>query len=150
MSVMDDHWRQIAREMPGFQARAEAGMTDTVRVTRADPDGEPSWDADGNVLEPAPLVIYEGRAKFQHSDPYPSTPDAGEARWTAGVRQVHFPIGTTAVQTGDVTECVASRNERLVGLKVRVRIDGDKTWTTAVRFNVLEVVQNAKVVGNVS
>lgn len=132
------------------QRMAESLMADTVRVTRADPDAEPGWDEDGNVLEPEPLIVYEGRAKFQHSDPYPSTPDAGEARWTAGVRQVHFPIGTTAVQTGDVTECVASRNERLVGLKVRVRIDGDKTWTTAVRFNVLEVVQNAKVVGNVS
>lgn len=131
------------------QRMAESLMADTVRVTRADPDGEPGWDADGNVLEPEPLIVYEGRAKFQHSDPYPSTPDAGEARWTAGVRQVHFPIGTTAVQTGDVTECVKSRNERLVGLKVRVRIDGDKTWTTAVRFNVIEVVQNAKVVGNV-
>lgn len=131
------------------QRWAEQLMTDTVRVTRADPDGEPSWDADGNVLEPAPLVIYEGRAKFQHSDPYPSTPDAGEARWTAGVRQVHFPVGTIAVQTGDVTECVESRNERLVGLKVRVRIDGDKTWTTAVRFNVIEVVQSSGGGGDV-
>ncbi|MEU2418870.1 DUF6093 family protein [Brachybacterium paraconglomeratum] len=131
------------------QRMAESLMTDSVRVTRADPDGVPGWDEDGNVVEPAPLVVYEGRGKFQHSDPYPSTPDGGEARWTTGVRQVHFPIGITSVQSGDVVECVESRNERLVGLKVRVRIDGDKTWTTAVRFNVLEVVQNAKVVGDV-
>lgn len=131
------------------QAHAESLMLDQVRVTRADPDGEPGWDADGNVTEPPPLVMYEGRGKFQHSDPYPSTPDAGEARWTTGVRQVHFPIGTASVQTGDVTECVQSRNERLVGLKVRVRIDGDKTWTTAVRFNVIEVVQASGGGGNV-
>ncbi|RCS81329.1 DUF6093 family protein [Brachybacterium alimentarium] len=131
------------------QRMAESLMADTVRVTRADPDAEPTWDEDGNILEPDPLVVYEGRAKFQHSDPYPSTPDAGEARWTTGVRQVHFPIGTTAVQTGDVTECVASLNERLVGLKVRMRIDGDKTWTTAVRFNVIETVQTNGGGGNV-
>lgn len=131
------------------QQHAESLMLDQVRVTRADPDAEPTWDEDGNVLDPPPLVVYEGRGKFQHSDPYPSTPDAGDARWTTGVRQVHFPIGTTSVQSGDVVECVESRNERLVGLKVRVRIDGDKTWTTAVRFNVVEVVQNAKVVGDV-
>lgn len=131
------------------QRMAESLMTDSVRVTRADPDGVPGWDEDGNVLEPSPLVVYEGRGKFQHSDPYPSTPDAGEARWTTGVRQVHLPVGTTAVQSGDVVECVESRNERLVGLRVRVRIDGDKTWTTAVRFNVVEVVQSAKVVGDV-
>lgn len=123
------------------QQHASSLMIDRVRVLRADPDAQPGWDEDGNILEPAPLVVYEGRAKFQHSDPYPSTPDAGEARWTTGVRQVHFPIGTTAVQSGDVVECVESRNERLVGLRVRVRIDGDKTWTTAVRFNVIETIQ---------
>ena len=123
------------------QRNAESLMTDTVRVTRADPDGVPGWDADGNVVEPPLLVVYEGRGKFQHSDPYPSTPDGGEARWTTGVRQVHLPVGTTSVQSGDVVECVESRNERLVGLKVRVRIDGDKTWATAVRFNVIETIQ---------
>lgn len=131
----------IEREIPRMQAHAESLMTDQVRVLRADPDAEPGWDEDGNIVEPAPLVIYEGRAKFQHSDPYPSTPDGGEARWTTGVRQVHFPIGTTSVQTGDIVECVSSQNARLVGLKVRVRIDGDKTWATAVRFNVIETVQ---------
>lgn len=123
------------------QRMAESLMLDTVRVLRADPDAVPGWDVDGNILEPAPLVVYTGRAKFQHSDPYPSTPQGGEARWTTGVRQVHFPIGTTVVQSGDVVECTASRNERLVGLRVRVRMDGDKTWATAVRFNVIEVVQ---------
>lgn len=128
---------------------AESLMVDTIRVTRADPNGEPGWDEDGNVLEPPPLVVYEGRGKFQHADPYPSTPDAGEARWVTGVRQVHLPVGTTAPQTGDIAECTASQNPRLVGLKVRLRIDGDKTWTTAVRFNVIETVQNAKVVGDV-
>lgn len=123
------------------QRMAESLMTDTLRVTRADPDAEPAHDEWGNIVSPPGTVVYEGRGKFQHRDPYPSTPDAGEARWTQGVRMVHFPIGTTSVQSGDIVECVASRNERLVGLKVRVRIDGDKTWTTAVRFNVVEVVQ---------
>lgn len=122
------------------QRMAESLMTDTVRVTRADPGAEPGWDDDGNLIEPEPLLVYEGRAKFQHSDPYPATPDGGGARWTTGVRQVHFPIGTTAVQTGDIVTCTASRNARVVGLVVRVRIDGDKTWTTAVRFNVIETI----------
>lgn len=125
------------------QGLAESLMHDGLRVLRADPGAEPGWDDDGNVIEPEPLVVYEGKGKFQHSDPYPSTPDGGDARWTTGVRQVHFPIGTTSVKTGDIVECVSSQNPRLVGLKVRVRIDGDKTWTTAVRFNVLEVVQDA-------
>lgn len=124
-----------------MQALAERGMTDTVRVVRPpEPDAEPGYDEWGNVIEPESLVVYEGKGKFQHSDPYPSTPDAGDARWVTGVRQVHLPIGTTEVKSGDTAECVASQNPRLVGLKVRLRIDGDKTWTTAVRWNAQEVV----------
>lgn len=129
------------------QRMAESLMTDTVRVTRPPPPlapGEdPPTDEWGNILEPEALVVYEGKGKFQHSDPYPSGPDAGEARWVLGVRQVHFPIGTGVVRAGDVAECVSSQNSRLVGLKVRLRIDGDKTWTTAVRFNTVEVMGKA-------
>lgn len=142
-----DHWVQIARELPGMQARAEAGMTDTVRVTRPPPPlapgEEPPTDEWGNILEPDPVTVYQGRGKFQHSDPYPSTPDAGETRWVTGVRQVHLPIGTTEVKSGDIAECIASQNPRLIGLQVRLRIDGDKTWTTAVRWNAQEVVGRA-------
>lgn len=125
------------------QRMAASLMTDTVRVTRADPDAKPGEDEWGNVTEPLPLVVYEGRGKFQHSDPYPSQPDAGEARWVLGVRQLHLPYGTTSVRSGDVAECVASQNPRLPGLKVRLRIDGDKSWTTAVRFNAQETVGEA-------
>lgn len=122
------------------QRMAESLMSDTVRVTRVDPDAEPTYDEWGNILEPEPVTVYEGKGKFQHSDPYPSQPDAAESRWVTGIRQLHLPYGTDAVRSGDVAECVASQNTRLVGLKVRLRIDGDKTWTTAVRFNVEEVV----------
>ena len=120
---------------------AEQLMVDTVRVSRPpDPGAPPEHDEWGNILEPEAVVVYEGRGKFQHSDPYPSGPDAGEARWVVGVRQLHLPYGTDSVRSGDVAECVASQNTRLVGLKVRLQIDGDKTWTTAVRFNTQEVV----------
>lgn len=121
------------------QRMAESLMTDTVRVTRPG-TGEATHDEWGNIVEPEAVAVYEGRGKFQHSDPYPSGPDAGESRWVVGVRQLHLPVGTASVQSGDVAECLSSQNPRLVGLKVRLRIDGDKTWTTAVRFNAEEVV----------
>lgn len=123
------------------RVHAESLMLDTVRVTRSpDPDAPPGHDDWGNIIEPEPVTVYEGKGKFQHSDPYPSQPDAAESRWVTGVRQVHLPYGTDAVRSGDVAECVSSQNPRLVGLKVRLRIDGDKTWTTAVRFNAQEVI----------
>lgn len=134
---------KIAEAVARSQVHARSLMTDRVRVRRADPGVEPGYDEWGNLLEPEGAVVYDGPGKFQHSDPYPSTPDAGEARWVLGVRQVHFPFGTEVVRSGDVAECVESQNTRLVGLKVRLRIDGDKTWTTAVRFNAQEVVGKA-------
>lgn len=134
---------QIEMVLERGRARARLLMTDEVRVTRRDPDAEPTHDEWGHISEPEPLVVYEGAGKFQHSDPYPSMPDAGEARWTTGIRQVHLPYGTTSVRSGDIAECVASKNPRLTGLKVRLRIDGDKTHTTAVRFNSQEVVSRA-------
>lgn len=135
---------KIAEAVERGRVNAEQLMTDTVRVTRPPgPDAEPESDEWGNIVEPEALVVYEGKGKFQHSDPYPSQPDAAESRWVTGVRQVHLPYGTDVVRSGDVAECVASQNTRLVGLKVRLRIDGDKTWTTAVRFNAQEVLGRA-------
>lgn len=123
------------------QRWAEQLMLDTVRVTRPpDPDAPPKHDEWGNIVEPEPVTVYQGKAKFQHSDPYPSSPDAGEARWVTGVRQLHLPYGTASVRAGDIAECIESQNVRLLGLKVRLRIDGDKTLTSAVRFNAEEVI----------
>lgn len=144
---MSDFAVKVAEAVERGRVNAESLMTDTVRVTRSppplEPGEEPPTDEWGNILEPDPVTVYEGRGKFQHSDPYPSQPDAGEARWVMGVRQVHLPYGTTSARSGDVAECVSSQNPRLVGLKVRLRIDGDKSWTTAVRFNAQETVGEA-------
>lgn len=135
-----DHWLQIAREMPGMRALAESGMQDTVRVWRT-PAGPGTVDEWGVVTPPAPVVVYEGKAKAQNDRTYPAQHDvAGSARATAMVSHVHFPHGTTAVGPDDVVEWVTSVNPRLVGRRVRISVDQDKTWNTSARFNVSEVV----------
>ena len=139
-----DHWAQIDRDLPTMRALAAAGMRDMVRVTRADPDGETVADDMGNVIPAPPLVVWEGRAKVQTTDTYPSTPVAGSAQWTTAVRQIHIPYGNMAVRSGDMVEILESQNPRIVGMVVRIRIEGDKTWNTATRFNVVEVVRDGR------
>lgn len=114
-------------------------MVDHVKVWRdgVGPAQEDEW---GRVTPPPPTLVYEGPAKAQNDRTYPSTPDvAGAARVATVVSAVHFPYGTTAVRAGDVCEWITSENPRLVGTRVRLRVDEDKTWQTAVRFNAEEV-----------
>ncbi|MGY5764982.1 DUF6093 family protein [Brachybacterium sp. DNPG3] len=125
------------------QAAARALMTDTVKVWR--PTGETTTNGRGKAVDELRQVYGGpdgGPAKAQNDAAYPSSPDLGGiARVTARVAQVHFPHGTDDVQTGDLVEFVGSRNPRLVGVWMRLRSDEDKTWTTAVRMNVQEVLR---------
>lgn len=119
-------------------------MTDMVRVWR--PTGKSTTNGRGKVVDELVLVYGDpdtgGPAKLQNDASYPSSPDVGSvARVTARVAQVHFPYGTTNVESGDVVEFVSSKNPRLPGVRMRLRSDEDKTHTTAVRMNVQEVLR---------
>lgn len=115
-------------------------MMDRVRVWRAsaEPDVVDDW---GQVTPAPPELVYDGPAKAQNDRTYPGQHAVGDvSRVTAMVSHVHFPHGTTAVRGDDVVEWIDSVNPRLVGRKVRISVDQDKTWNTAARFNVSEVV----------
>lgn len=119
---------------------AESLMLDSVVVWR-DGEGEPTVDEWGVITPPPPVVVYEGAAKSQNDRTYPSAPTVADSSTvTEMVSHVHFPHGTSDVRSGDVVEWVSSLNPRLVGRKVRVEVDMDKTWNTALRMNVVEVV----------
>ena len=134
-----DHFASLIDEaVRRGRANAESLMTDTLRVWR--PTGESTTNGRGKVIQVMEQV-YEGPGKAQNDASYPSSPDVGSvARAVTRVAQVHFPYGTTSVQSGDVAEFVTSENPRLVGVRMRLRADEDKTWTTAVRMNVQEVL----------
>lgn len=134
---------QIEALLERGRAAAFALMTDRVRVWR--PTGRSTTDGRGKVVDELALVWGDPKegspAKAQNDASYPSSPDVGTVgRVTARVAQVHFPYGTTEVQTGDIAEFVSSKNPRLVGVRMRLRADEDKTHTTAVRMNVQEVL----------
>lgn len=132
---------EIAAVIERGQAAAEVLMTDRVRVWRESTD-PPGTDGRGRVVPAPPSLVYDGPAKAQNDRTYPSSPDVGTvARVLLIVSAVHFPYGTTTVRSGDVCEWVDAENPRLLDQKVRLRVDEDKTWQTAVRMNVVEIVE---------
>lgn len=137
---MSEFAAKIAEAIALGRVNAEALMQDHVRVWRT-PPGPGVEDDWGVVTPPEPVLVYEGRAKAQNDRTYPSSPDVGGvARVTAMVSHVHFPHGTSVVRGDDVVEWVSSVNPRLVGRRVRLSVDQDKTWNTSTRMNVAEVV----------
>lgn len=136
---------QIEAVLERGRAAALVLMSDRVRVWRA--TGRSTTDGRGKVVDELELVYGDpdegGPAKAQNDASYPGSPDVGDVgRATTRVAQVHFPHGTTAVQTGDIAEFVSSKNPRLPGARMRLRADEDKTHTTAVRMNVQEVLKH--------
>lgn len=136
---------QIEAFLERGRAAAEQLMTDRVRVWRK--TGSTTTDGRGKTVDELALIwgdpVEGSPAKVQNDASYPSSPDVGSVgRVTARVVQVHFPYGTTEVQSGDVVEVVSSKNPRLPGSRMRLRSDEDKTHTTAVRMNVQEVLRD--------
>ena len=138
---------QIEAFLERGRASARVLMTDRVRVWRK--TGRTTTNGRGKAVDELALVWGDpdegSPAKAQNDASYPSSPDVGPVgRATLRVAQVHFPYGTTEVQTGDIAEFVSSKNPRLPGSRMRLRADEDKTHTTAVRMNVQEVLQHGR------
>lgn len=104
----------------------------------------------GNATDPSTGVVtttygaavYTGKCKFQRQrGAYPSNPEAGEHRWTVAPLELHLPVaGSGAVSTGHVVEVTASVDPELVGKRFRIRAGDRKTFATATRFSLEEVV----------
>lgn len=104
----------------------------------------------GEVTDPVTGVVtpeygdpvYAGRCKLQNQRlRYPSNPEAGEHVWTVGPMELHLPVpGTGAVATGQHVEITGSVDESNVGRVFRVRIGDRKTFQSALRLLLEEVV----------
>lgn len=137
---MSDFAAKITEAITLSRVHAEALMQDRVKVWRA--SGEPPTTGEwGKVIPAPPTLVYDGPAKAQNDRTHPGqTTVADSARAVAMVSHVHFPHGTTQVGPNDVVEWVASINPRLVGRRVRISVDQDKTWNSSARLNVAEVI----------
>lgn len=118
---------------------AQRDMLDSCRIRPVTGD---TTDPVTGVVTPAyGDPVYEGRCKLQSQRPFPSTPDAGEHQWTRSPMWLHLPVvGSGQVTTGHVVEITASVNPDNVGRLFRVETGDGKTFQTALRFLVEEIV----------
>jgi hypothetical protein len=118
-------------------------MVDTCRIQRVtdtttNPVDHPT-DPGGTVSTYE--TVYEGKCKIQNQRGYPSNPDAGGHSWTLGPLHLHLPVdGTAAVGNGHVVDVLTSFDGSNVGRVFRIRSGDRKTFQSAVRFLIEEVV----------
>jgi hypothetical protein len=126
---------------------AEAGMLDDCRITRG--GGATTIDpATGLPVTTSPTTVYGGtgdhtqdRCKLQTTDLKPSYESSGEHAYTLTRMELHIPVGAGPVKPGDDVEITASAlDARNVGRKFRISAGFSKTYATAQRLPVEEVI----------
>ena len=115
-------------------------MVDACRVERP---GELVTDPDTGAVTPGYTAVYVGACKVQSAAGVSSvgTPDAGEHSWTVQQLQVHVPVSAGPFFPDDIVTMLASAHSpHLVGRSFRVTGLAAKSWATAQRLIVEEVV----------
>jgi hypothetical protein len=123
------------------RAAAEAIMQDMCTITRV--TGEPGQiDPDTGEREPAPTTtVYAGKCRVQTYEPQESTPDSGAHTYTVQRYAIHVPVGTSAQVDDDITVTASVMDPDLVGRKYVVTALLHKTFATANRLAVEEIVR---------
>jgi hypothetical protein len=121
--------------------RAEALMIDRCTIERV--TGEPgSLDPETGVRDPAPsTTVYSDKCRVQTYEAHESTPDSGDHVWTVQRYAIHVPVGTDARVDDTVTITASPLDPDLVGRKYTVVALLHKTFATANRLAVDEIVR---------
>lgn len=120
--------------------RAESLMLDACTVRPV--TGNATDSLTGVVSTTYGAPVYSGKCKLQRfRGAFPSNPQAGEHQWTVAPLELHLPVaGSSAVSTGHVVEVTGSVDPENVGRVFRVRSGDRKSFQTAIRFALEEVV----------
>lgn len=123
------------------RAAAEALMVDACTITRVTgPPGE--LDPDTGIRDPAPTAtVYSGKCRVQTYEPQESTPDSGAHAYTVQRYAIHVPVGANAQVDDDITVTAAVMDPGLVGRRYVVTALLHKTFATANRLAVEEIVR---------
>ena len=116
-------------------------MLDTCRITK--PGGTPTLDPTTlQYVDPAPVVVYEGKCFLPRATPGVSTAAAGEASWQVGEYPLSLPVvGSENVAPGHtVTILTATHDASLVGLVFGITEPVRQSQATARRFRMKQVV----------
>jgi hypothetical protein len=131
----------VTGALPELQTMAESLMTDTVTVRRA--TGATTQDPDTGSTVPVYTDLFTSKCKVQARSLQALTAEAGGRTATTVRLELHLPVSADAVQTGDVAEVTAVgalSDMQLLGRKFRITAPVAKSFATARRYEVEEVV----------
>jgi hypothetical protein len=123
------------------RAEAESLMADTCTIRAASTTG--TWDENTGTYPEVPgSVLYQGKCKRQFERARQETiVAAGDHNAVIRITSLHIPVSAPRIEAGAVVVMTGCPNDPAsVGSKFRVQGPGMKTWATAQRLNVLEVV----------
>jgi hypothetical protein len=127
--------------LPELRSMAESLMTDTVTVRRA--TGETTQDPDTGSTVPVYADLFTSKCKVQARNLTALTAEAGGRTATTVRLELHLPLSADAVKAGDVAEITAVgalSDVQLLGRKFRITAPVAKSYATARRYEVEEVV----------
>lgn len=122
------------------RAAAEQLMVDACSITRV--TGAPGpIDPDTGQRTPAPTeTVYTGKCRVQTYEAHEATPDSGEHVYTLQRYFIHLPVAATVDVDDQITVTAAVMDPNLVGRSYRVVALLHKTYATANRVAVDEIV----------
>lgn len=98
-------------------------------------------NGDTAQITPTYTTIYSGPCKVQQASGYARPATVGEAVVFMTRMQLHVPVTATVAQPDDLVTVTASVHDPdMVGRQWKVRGTPDKTWPTAHRYGIEEVV----------
>lgn len=129
--------RRLARR---GQRKAESLMVDACTIKPV--TGETTDPVTFVVTPTYGTPVYTGKCKIQTQRLlFPGEPVAGDHRWTIIPSSIHLPLtGTASVDTGHVVTITSSVDAANVGRIFRVQSTDRKTFGTALRLMVEEVM----------
>lgn len=130
----------VTAALPEMQAMAESLMVDTCTVRY--PTGVTAQDPDTGAEVPVYADRLTSKCKVQARSLVVQAAEGG-GRSVVTVRlELHMPVGSTPCEPGDVAELTAVDPDSgtVLGRKLRIGGPVDKTFATAMRYEVTEVV----------
>ena len=119
---------------------AEALMLDTCTIVRTTGPAGPI-DPDTGLPTPAPTdQVYAGKCRVQTYEAHESTPDSGDHVFTVQRYYIHLPVAADVARDDQITITAAVLDPALVGRSYRVVGLLHKTYATANRVIVDEIV----------
>lgn len=120
---------------------AEALMLDSCSITRVTGPAGPLDPVTGEKTPPPTATVYEGKCRIQTYEPQESRPESGDHAYAVQRYSVHIPVGPVVRVDDVVTVTSATLDPDLVARRYKVMGLLHKTYATANRLLVDEIVR---------